>query len=156
MTSTRATLRKRSIIIYAIIVSVAIALYILKTPWEEYVRTLLGYYEEISGCFFILNFGLVVFRLFTVEKKGAVPETRRFRLGFGPIIDLAVNPLLDASLFYSALFMLYTIFQEGLSLDPFLIILVVAGILLYQSVGDMIKMGHTTFYFQTTEKVVRQ
>jgi len=73
-------------------------------------------------------------------------------LGFGPIIDVAVEPLVHGSIFYAALFILYKVLQEGLTLDPLLILLVVAGILLYQSVANVISMIIEIFHVQRAEK----
>ena len=94
--------------------------------------------------------------MYAFIKTGVAPETRKRRF-FGPIIDLMLDPLLDASLFYSGLFILSTIFKErihGLSLDSFFILLGVAIILMSQSIHDMIRLGRETFYVQRTEKVI--
>lgn len=159
MFSHRAILRKHPLIIYIIIVfTVSFSHFVLKTSWERYIKILLSYYEEISICFSILSFFLIPFRLYFVKKKGIAPEIRKFRL-LGPIIDLTLEPLFNASLFYSAMFILRTIFIERaheLSLDSFLILSVVAGILLYHSISDMYEMGREIFYIQAIKEVVQE
>jgi len=159
MTSHKATLRKRALMAYTILVCAVIFLhFVFKVPWEQNIRILLGYYEEISLCFGIVSCVLIPFRLLTLKQKGVAPETRRVRL-FGPFIDLFLDPLFDVSLFYSALFVLNTIFQErahGLSLDPFLILLFVAATLLYQSIKDIYEMVREIFYVQTAERVISE
>ena len=152
MLSNKASFHKGRFFLFIIAAIFLIILYLLEIPWETHVKFVLNDYKRISGCFFIIVFLVIVSRIVTLWQKGIAPETRRYRLGFGPIFDLFVDPFIDGSLFYSALFMLYTIFQEGLSFDPFLILLAVAGSLLYQSVNDVIKMARKVFYIQRTEK----
>ena len=157
MTSHRKKLNKRSLIAYAIIICGAfISHFILKMPWEQYITSILGYYQQISLAFGIVVCGLIPFRLLIVKRKGMAPETQRFRL-LGPIIDLTLGPLIDASLFYSALFILYEVFQERvqvLSLDPFLILLIVAAYLLYESVKDVFGICREIFYVERTEQAI--
>lgn len=157
MTSHRA-LNKRALIAFITVVCVGVVLDRLPIPWEENIRIVLRYHEQFSRYFFLASFVLIFFRLLTVRRKGVAPETRKIRY-FGPIIDLAVLPLFDASLFSSALFMLHSIFQEharGLSLDSFFVLMGVAIILLYLSVNDMIRMGREIFYVHTAERVIRE
>lgn len=158
MTSHRATWRKRSLIAYLVMVFVMILLDFLPIPWEENLAIVLGYYQQLSRYFFIGAFVLIVFRLLTLKHKGVPPETRKIRV-LGPVFDLAVKPLFDASLFSSGLFMLYSIFQErahGLSQDIFFVLSCVAIILLYLSFNGMIEMVREIFHVQTTEEVVRE
>jgi len=158
MTSHKRTLRKGSLIIYAILVIGAIILYLLKIPWQENVRIMLSYYGEISICFFIISAGLIPLRLIAVEQKGVATAATKIRF-LGPIVDLSLEPLFDASLFYAALFILYTIFQEHgnvLSLDPFLILIMVAGILLYESINSVYEMALEIFYAKKAEVIIRK
>lgn len=159
MTSPRPTLRKRPLVALIITVCGVIILDSLKIPWEENLGILLCNYEQFSRYFFIVSFVVIVFRLLAIRQKGIAPESPlKLRL-LGPIFDLAVEPLFDASLFSSALFMLYSLFQErvhGLGQDTFFVLLGVAAILLYLSVNGLIVMIREIIYVQTTEKVVRE
>lgn len=149
------TLNKRALIVYISLVCVFVVFLAFNVPWQEYVRIFLGYYEKICLGFVALSLLLVPFRLHAVKRRGLAPETRKVRF-LGPFIDLAIDPLYDATLFYAGMFMFYTIFQErthGLSLDPLLVLLFVAGILIYQSVTDLHKLGCEIFYVQTEKKV---
>lgn len=144
----RRILRKNALIAYVSIVFLVIfSHFVLKINWEQIIKIILSYYDEISICFYILSFLLIPFRLFFVKQKRIAPEIRKFRL-LGPFIDLTLEPLFNASLFYAAMFLLCAIFRErahGLSLEPFLILLVVAAILLYQSITDICEMGREIF-----------
>lgn len=152
-------LNRKSLIIYFFIaVALVISHFVLKMQWEQYIRTALEHYEEFSLCFVIFVVLLIPFRWHAVRSKGIAPEARKVRF-FGPIIDLALDPLYDASLFYSGLFIFYTIFRErpeGLSLDPFLILALVAGILVYQSLNGAYKLGREIFFVEKTERMIKQ
>lgn len=145
-------LRRGPFIAYLIIVVISLLLtFTLKMPWEQNIRILLNYYKEISLCFSILTIILIPFRLYYFNQKG-MPKISKFHF-LGPTIDLTIEltfePLIDASFFYSAMFLLFTIFKEratGLWLDSFLVLLIVAGILLFQSISDLLEMGRDIFY----------
>ena len=159
MTYPRATLRRWQFITFIILAVGAISLYLLRVPWEENIRILLGYHEEISRCFLIVSCALILFRLIAFFKTGVPAETRKLRFGFGPVFDLMLDPLLDYSLFYSAWFILSTIFQERmhqLSIDSFFILLSLVVVLMYMSIHDLIRLFRETFYVQRTERVIPQ
>jgi len=137
---------------FIFLVIVALVVYLLDIPWENHAMTLLYNYGKISGCFFVIILAAIPFRILTIKQKEIVLKTSNFRLGFGPIIDVAIEPLVHGSVFYAALYILYKVLQEGLSLDPLLILLAVAGILLYQSVDNVIKMIIEIFHVQKAEK----
>lgn len=155
MTSSKETLRKWALIAYIFVVCGAILLYVLKVPWQQNIKIVLGYYEEISFCFTVVICFLIPFRLYYVKQNGIVPETRKFRM-FGPFVAYIFDPLYDAILFYSALFILHTIFQTELSLDPLLVLLLVSGILLYESLTDVFKLSREIFYARTVKKVAEK
>jgi len=152
-------INRKSLAIYVFLgVALLFSHFVLKIQWEQNIRTALEYYNEFSCCFAFLMLLLIPFRLDSVRRKGIAPETRKVRF-FGPIIDLSLAPFYDVSLFYSGLFMLHIIFRErpqGLSLDPFLILALVAAILVYQSLNGAYKLGREIFFVETTEKMIKQ
>lgn len=159
MFSHRGIFRKNAFIVYVSIVVLSICShFVLKINWEQIIKSILNYYGEISICFSMVSFFLIPFRLFYVKQKRITPEIRNIRL-LGPLIDLTIEPLFNASLFYSAMFMLHVIFQEqdqGLTFDSFLILLVVAGILLYGSISYMYDMVLEIFFIEATEEVIQE
>lgn len=158
MTSDEKILQKSRLIAYLAIVVLAFFLYVSRAPWQQCINTILGYYEEISLVFTIAVCCLIPLRILAVAQKGMVPETRKrekFRM-FGPLVVFIFDPLYDTALFYSALFMLHAIFQRELSLilEPLLVLLLVSGFLLYESVTNILKLAREIFYVQRTKKVV--
>lgn len=155
--TSRRTLRKEALCVYVVIVVVFFISDLMQIPLEENMMILLSeYYTRISHWFLIASCGLIAFRWYTLIQKGTATETRRIHL-FGPVLDLALDPMTDATLFYSALFLLNAIFQErtqGLPLEAFLVLALVALYLLYQGINDFIRLSVDTFFVQRGEKPV--
>lgn len=139
------------IIILAIILDV-----VLNVPWEENVASVLNHYGIISHCFLVVVVVITIGRLLTVKSKGVAPESRILRLSI-PAIDLSIQPLYDYSLFYSALFILHKTFQEhtqGFSLEPALILLIVAVAFLSYSIKDVFDMARQIVHVQESKTIV--
>jgi hypothetical protein len=152
---------KSSMAAYVIVACVIILSYfLLRAQMERYVNVILGCYGQLTVCFAIFSFALVPFRLRAICWIPNSP-TPHIRERFGllvPIIDLVLEPLFDVSLFYSSLFILYAAFEEhmqGLSVDSFLILLVVASILLFQSIKDVYEMSREIFHVDDSQQVQR-
>lgn len=143
--------RKLCLAVYLIVVlAIAVSYFFFEDESEYIIRTILDYRELLTFCFAIFSFTLVPFQIMTVQKH--VPRKRdRFGL-LVPVIDLALKPSLDISLFYASLFILDTVFEQsaqGLTTDSVLVLVVVAFILLFQSILDVCVMSREVF--QTKE-----
>lgn len=152
MTSDRGTLHRWWLLAYLALLIGAFLLYVFEVPWQQFINTVLAYYEEISFWFTFTICCLIPLRILALKQKGMVLETRKFRI-LGPLVAFIFDPLYDAALFYSALFMLHIIFQKELSLDPLLVLLLVSGILLYESLTDVFRLAREIFFAQRTEKI---
>ena len=146
-------LRRGRFISFVLMVAITFVIILLKIPWPQYIRLLLNYHKMISTYFYGLTGILILFRLYYLRQK-EMPEISKFHF-LGPRIghsfELTFVPLFDASLFYSAMFLLFTIFKEGpdgLSPESFIILLFVAGALLFQSISDLLGMGREIFFVQ--------
>lgn len=153
MTSDRGTLYWWRLLAYIALLIGAFLLYVFKVPWQQCINSVLTYYEEFSLLFTIGICCLIPLRIFSLKQKGVVLETRRFHI-LGPLVAFILDPLYDAALFYSALFMLHIIFQKELSLDPLLVLLLVSGIILYESITHVFRLAREIFFAQLTEEII--
>lgn len=153
MTSDRGTLHRSWLLAYVTLVVGAILVYVFKVPWQQCINSILAYYEDFSLLFTIAICCLIPLRIISLRQKGVVLETRRFHI-LGPLVAFILDPLYDAALFYSALFMLHIIFQKELSLDPLLVLLLVSGMLLYESMTHVFRLAGEIFFAQRTKKIV--
>jgi hypothetical protein len=145
-------LNTKSLFAYATIIFIACATYFLRLAWQQCVNDALKYYEEISVIFTFIICGLIPFRVYIFSRKRIDLGTQKFRT-FGPLVSYISDPLYDVALFYSALFMLHTVFQKGLSLDPLLVLLLVSATLLYDSVNDLLRTAREIFYGQSLQHI---
>lgn len=152
MVSDRNKLSKKGLFVYVIIVFIACTTYFLKLPWQQCVTDMLEYYNEVSVVFTIVICCLIPFRVYIFSHKRMSVKEQRFRV-LGPLISYISEPLYDVALFYSALFMLHTVFEKGLSLDPLLVLLLVSALLLYESVIDLLRVAREIFYGQSLQNV---
>jgi hypothetical protein len=135
-----------------VLVVVACLVYVSGLPWQQCVDAVLRYYEQISTVFAIAICCLIPFRVCIFQQKRINVEKPRFSM-LGPLVSYISEPLYDAALFYSAFFMLHTVFQKELSLDPLLILLLVAVLLLYESLTDLFKSVRDIFYVQSMRNI---
>jgi len=155
MASNRNKFSKKALCVYAIIVFIASATYFLKLPLPQYVTDMLKYYNEVSVVFTILICSLVPFRVYIFSRKRMSVKEQRFRV-FGPLVSYISEPLYDVALFYSALFILHTVFEKGLPLDPLLVLLLVSALLLYESLIDLFKAAREIFYGQSLQNIATE
>lgn len=142
----------RTFFLYLAIVLIASLIYLTGLPWQRYVIAALQHYEAATVLFTIVVFCLIPFRVYFFEKKRVDFGMQRFR-ALGPLVSYITDPLYDAALFYSALFMLYTVFQHELSIDPLLVLLLVSTLLLYESMMDLFRLIREMFYAQSMQNI---
>jgi len=139
--------RRRSLAAYsAAVFLVAFSYFLFQREMVQAFKVVLQNYEQLVIGFAILSFALVPFRL----RGGNTTINAGAQTKFGlliPIINLLLDPLLDISLFYAALFILDAIVENGinLSLDSSLVLLVVSSVLLFQSIKDLYDISRTVF-----------
>jgi hypothetical protein len=155
MSVSKGRLNKKSFFAYITIIIVSCLVFIFGLPWQQCVNEALKYYEEISGVFTVIVCGLIPFRLYTFERKKIDLGVQKFRM-LGPLVSYISEPLYDVALFYSALFMLHTVFQKGLSLDPLLVLLLVSAMLLYTSLTDIFRMARDVFYVAGLQNITTE
>ena len=145
-------IKKKSLCAYVAIIVLSCAVFFSGLPWQQYVSDVLKYHGQISIVFTLIVLGLIPFRLYAFNRKKTGFLERKFRI-FGPLVSYISEPIYDIALFYSALFMLYTVFQNVLSLDPLLVLLLVSVILLYESLNDVFRMAQDLFYAKSLQDI---